>query len=153
MKTREPAQVNDMLHGVSLSHITSGAKTKGSSSDISLEESDEIKDEDKGSFDDETSGEENVPEEEATTSPGDDEVASANDKIYRRLSARTLNADVKNDDATSCTTAGSTSAESYDVIGELSINPNSVEEMLLRIWEDDEYLVEVSLVSMFASLF
>uniref|UniRef100_H2ZBV4 Uncharacterized protein n=1 Tax=Ciona savignyi TaxID=51511 RepID=H2ZBV4_CIOSA len=76
----------------------------------------------------------------------DEEVANANDSLHRTLTSSKENSCRNNDvtEATS-TTAGSTSTDSYDVIGELSINPNSVEETLLRIWENDEELVEVNL--------
>ena len=143
VKTREPAQVNDMLHGVSLTHITSGAKTKEEKSDDSaVEDIDPSQKDEKTSLNEDTSSDA-APDEEDSVSLDDDEVASANDNIHRRLNAQTITADARNDDPTSHTTAESTSAESYDVIGELSINPNSVEEMLLRIWNDDPHLVEV----------
>ena len=92
----------------------------------------------------EDADEESDINENAEESPLVDEaVATANDNVHRRLNTRRMLNDARNDDAMSCTTAGSTSADSYDVIGELSINPNSVEETLLRIWDDDEQLIEV----------
>ena len=139
MQTREPAKVNDMLHGVSLGHITSGVKGKESGS-APQDEEENGGDTPLAYIDDDFEDDE---AQEEGGSVVDEAVASANDNVHRRLNAQAVINEVRNDDTMSCTTAGSTSAESYDVIGELSINPNSVEEMLLRIWEDDEHLLEV----------
>uniref|UniRef100_H2ZBV3 Tropomodulin n=1 Tax=Ciona savignyi TaxID=51511 RepID=H2ZBV3_CIOSA len=128
VKTREPKQLSEVLHGVCLKNVTSGAKK------MADEQSQEILED--GYADSEYSD----------VVSADEEVANANDSLHRTLTSSKENSCRNNDvtEATS-TTAGSTSTDSYDVIGELSINPNSVEETLLRIWENDEELVEVNL--------
>ncbi|XP_078494408.1 uncharacterized protein LOC100179338 isoform X2 [Ciona intestinalis] len=127
VKTREPKQLAEVLHGVCLKNVTSGAKVKDDVDDNYV-------------INDEPTYAES---DYSDVISADEEVASANDSLHRTLTSS------KDDDdviaATSSTTAGSTSTDSYDVIGELSINANSVEETILRIWEDDEDLVEVNL--------
>ena len=132
-----------MLHGVSLSHITSGVKEKEAQSELnSLEEN--IENTATSSSNEEESDARAEVEEEDLPSVVDEEMATANDNVHRRLNSRSVLTEIaKNDDSMSGTTAGSTSAESYDVIGELSINSNSVEDTLVRIWDNDVHLTEV----------
>ncbi|CAK8684211.1 unnamed protein product [Clavelina lepadiformis] len=143
VQTREPAKPQDMLHGISLGHVTSGAKKKDTDDDQTKEQSLSREEED----DDEP---DNYDDTDGSVPTADDAVAEANDDVHRRVqSQRTKKATQHNycpsDDVASSTTAGSTSAESYDVVGELSINSNSVEDTILRVWKDDENLTEVNL--------
>lgn len=131
MQTREP-NLNDVLHGVCLKHVTSGAKNKNSEAAEARETA----------TDGESAHAPNYADSESDTPPVDEAVAEANDNVHRQLKSSTTGEDVMT--MTSSTTAGSTSTESYDVVGELSINPNSVEETMVRIWDNDPDLTEVS---------
>lgn len=116
-----------MLHGMSLGHITSNEKL--SSSDKT------------------TSG--YLAKESATpyTSWENNTTPTSNSFLSRQRSSETTlqtDIDISNDETLSSVTSGSSSAESYDVIGELSINPNSVEDTMERIRKNDPSLVEVS---------
>ena len=135
-----------MLHGISLSHITSGAKAKAAENEEKLiEETENISP--SSSSDDEF---DDGPNDENQSCASDEVVPAANDSVHRRLNTHRSPNNARNEDAMSRDTAGSASADSYDVIGELSINPNSVEETLVRIWDNDVQLSEVRKVSLFS---
>ena len=117
-----------MLHGISLSHVTSNAKDQVTKEEVhcpfplSCAE---------GKFN--------------FYSDSDDELTVSDPKTGESLvdgASREIGT-AWDDDTTSSSSTASSSSDPYDVIGELSINPNSVEETLLRIWQNDPDLTEV----------
>ena len=116
-----------MLHGVSLSHVTSSAKKKSRKEGNRKEK---IKS--RNTFEDPTDLERDQYFQDGVHSdlyllhqPEESRNSHKEDKIQPFAGE-------------------STSAERYDVIGELSINPSNVEATITKVWENNLTLKEVS---------
>ena len=118
-----------MLHGVSLSHITSSAKQK-SSKGFEIGNSSEILQENASELYLDCSAYNNL-----FPDPGSHQEEMSSTHRYQHS--------LKN-----CHNSGESTNQKYDVIGELSINANNVEDTILKVWENNSMLKEVSRVSL-----
>lgn len=143
---KEPKLVlPEELHGVSCKRITAGVKK--------LQEEDEADPEVANSEDGDASRNSAFggydADNDVTPSLSDESCAVINEDCYNevekeRQKAMSECSEAPSDGVMTMASTASTSAESCDVFGELSINPNSVEEMVERVRENDPTLTEVS---------
>ncbi|XP_039265327.2 uncharacterized protein LOC120340983 isoform X2 [Styela clava] len=155
VQIKEPKLVlPEELHGVSFNRITAGARRKNEEGELDEEDIDEMEPEPAISEDGNASrssafgydADNDVTpslSDESSALPGDD--CETEPEKQGRKKAMSESSEAPSDGPLTMASTTSTSADSCDVFGELSINPNSVEEMIERVRDDDPMLTEVNL--------